>query len=496
MTFVPATFRPTMLLLLIFSSIWATAQHRIETIPSPKELGQGHYVSDPEGILTWSALASLNRLASKVDSATSAEIAIAIVDDFSGDDDFQFALDLFHTWGVGKDGSNNGLLLFVATEKRVYRFITGYGMESVLPDALLKRVGEQLLVPHFRAGEYDAGILAAMDALTAVILDPTSAADLYQAPNAKRFPVTLIYQSLIAFIIAGAIYYLLWKKAGRAHGSIRTKQGHKQKRKSLAKYFYASLFIHIFFAFLSIFAIALFQMPPTAIYRLAYLPLYVASIFGIAIWILYTDGQRLIRLHRADVMHRAAARRSFNKQMALPLLASPLAWMTLLFMIKRSFFERKRLVPPEGTGWQRLDREQWKTGDPYLDLGQQAEEQAGAKSYEIWVRGEPEETSLIAFAGKNGNKFQRCPECGYITFTKPFIKTRQSATTKRSGRGEKMQHCRHCEHALSLGIVVIPKKSTGSSSGGSRRSGGGGRSSSSGSWGGGRSGGGGAGGRW
>src|SRR5690606_9140844 len=95
-----------------------------------------------------------------------------------GEDDFQFALELFNTWGIGKAGADNGLLLFVATEKRAYRFITGYGMEAVLPDALLKRIGEGLLVPRFREGDYDGGVLAAMAAVKEVVLDPASAADL------------------------------------------------------------------------------------------------------------------------------------------------------------------------------------------------------------------------------------------------------------------------------------------------------------------------------
>src|SRR5690606_763516 len=113
-----------------------------------------------------------------VEAKTSAELAVVVVDDFVGEDDFQFALDLFNRWGIGKAPANNGLLLFVSPQKRAYRFITGYGMEAVLPDALLKRIGESLLVPRFREGDYDGGVLAAMDAVKTVVLNPDAAGDL------------------------------------------------------------------------------------------------------------------------------------------------------------------------------------------------------------------------------------------------------------------------------------------------------------------------------
>src|SRR3546814_1962539 len=94
-------------LLLVGLTSFTTAQYRVSTIPSPKELGQDYYVSNPDGILNAATVDSLNRLARAVDRQTSAELAIVVVEDFVGDDDFQFALELFNTWGVGKDGADN-----------------------------------------------------------------------------------------------------------------------------------------------------------------------------------------------------------------------------------------------------------------------------------------------------------------------------------------------------------------------------------------------------
>src|SRR5690606_14356378 len=73
----------------------AIAQYDVGTIPSPKEYGQDYYVSNPNRILSAGVVDSLNRLARLVEAKTSAELAVVVVDDFVGDDDFQFALDLF-----------------------------------------------------------------------------------------------------------------------------------------------------------------------------------------------------------------------------------------------------------------------------------------------------------------------------------------------------------------------------------------------------------------
>src|SRR5690606_35101746 len=152
-------------------------------------------------------------------------------------------------------------------------------------------------------------------------------------------------------------------------------------------------------------------------------------------------------------------------------------------------------VPPPGEGWQRVDREQNPVGTPFSDKGQQAEEKAGARLYELWTRDGSQEAKIMPFNGTKARQFVACPSRGDLAFPKQLVKTIKRATTKRAGAGERMQHCHYCDHKLSLGMVVLPKISQSSGSGGSRRSGGG-SSSSGGSWGGGSSGGGGAGGRW
>ena len=484
-----------------------TAQHQVGTIPSPKERGQDYYVSNPDRILSAGAVDSLNRLARVVDGKTSAELAVVVVDDFVGDDDFQFALDVFNTWGIGKTAANNGLLLFVSTEKRAYRFITGYGMEAVLPDALLNRIGETLLVPRFREGEYDEGVFAAMDAVKTVVLNPDAAADLQRRlARQNSFFARFFYEnqaSILSSVVVFALYYVLWKMASRAFNRIPMRSGRYRKNKSTGTYLFFSGLAFFICAFLSIFVIVFLGMPPSWLYSWSYLPLYVAVFFGLAIAIMYSGGLSLIRKTFKDAANRLRLTADFNKRMILPMLAAPPTWILLYMACQRRKADRQRLIPPPGDGWQRVDRDKQKDVSRYLDKGQRREESVGALFYEIWTRDAEGGIHPIAFQGKGYTKYGPCPSCGYRTFANRFLKVLKRPTVIDEGAGEWLQECSHCKHTLSHGKTVLERTrpvstsssgSRSSSSGGSSGSSGG--SSSSGSWGGGSSGGGGVGGRW
>lgn len=71
---------------------------------------------------------------------------------------------------LGEEGKNNGLLLLVAVDDREYRFEVGRGLEPVLPDIVVGRIGRDYLVPYFREGNYGLGIIEASKAVEARLL--------------------------------------------------------------------------------------------------------------------------------------------------------------------------------------------------------------------------------------------------------------------------------------------------------------------------------------
>jgi uncharacterized protein len=61
---------------------------------------------------------------------------------------------------VGKKGNDNGILLYLATEDRQYRWEVGYGIEATLSAPRLRRISDDYMVPEFKQGNYALGLIA------------------------------------------------------------------------------------------------------------------------------------------------------------------------------------------------------------------------------------------------------------------------------------------------------------------------------------------------
>ncbi len=76
---------------------------------------------------------------------------------------------LFRHWQLGKKGKDNGVLLLVAVKERALRIEVGYGLEGVLTDALAQQIISTIIVPNFKAGKMEQGIVDGTEAILAVL---------------------------------------------------------------------------------------------------------------------------------------------------------------------------------------------------------------------------------------------------------------------------------------------------------------------------------------
>lgn len=155
----------TLLCLLLFGAMSAVAgTYRIEQIPNVQRMDARRYVSNPDGILSAEAVARIDSICSSLREQGLAQVAVVAVDDIAGGDTFSFAVDLFRSWGVGSAKTNNGLGILLVKDLREIRFVTGGGLEGILPDALCKRIQLNYMLPAFRQGDYSAGMVAGVEA--------------------------------------------------------------------------------------------------------------------------------------------------------------------------------------------------------------------------------------------------------------------------------------------------------------------------------------------
>lgn len=464
--------------------------YTVDQVPSPKAAGQDYYVSNPDHILDEATVAILDSISLDIDKTTGSEYAIVIVDDFEGDDDFQFAYDLFNKWGIGKSETNNGLLLFIAKNKRMYRFISGYGMESIFPDAYLKRVGEKFLVPNFKNEDYDRGVLEASEFIAQILKSPDSIKELERMmPEAMPFfswknPILKNTLLVVGFFLALYVYiHLIGKKL----------KSPKKKLRPIAPIFFG-LGCMLLLMFITLFIFAFLFNNLEKVYQLKNLPYFAFVLGGLILSAKIFDTQEVINKSYVDEKDKELALKKFSAYAIIPSIIAPLSLFGLGWIFNKTIKNKKRFTPPDQSGeWERIKRtSNKKETSSYLDQGNIKEEKVGARKYEIWRNTKTNKIQLIPWDIKK--RFTECPECHYMTLEK-INKTVKNPTYTATGTGETIEKCLNCSYRNVIDIFTIPKK-TKSSSGGSGSSSGGSSGGGGGSFGGGSSGGGGAGGRW
>ncbi len=172
--------------------------YRPDEIPNVQRMDRRRYVSDPDGILSAGAVARIDSVCASLRERGLAQVAVVAVDDIAGGDTFSFAVELFRDWGVGSAKSNNGLGILLVKDLREIRFVTGGGLEGILPDALCKRIQLNYMLPAFREEDYSAGMVAGVEA-AATILEGGEV-DL-SGDGGDELPAWMIFVIVVGFIV-------------------------------------------------------------------------------------------------------------------------------------------------------------------------------------------------------------------------------------------------------------------------------------------------------
>ena len=187
------------LCLLLVGALPALAgSYRPDEIPNVQRMDRRRYVSNPDGILSAGAVARIDSLCASLRERGLAQVAVVAVDDIAGGDAFSFAVELFRSWGVGSAKSDNGLGILLVKDLREIRFVTGGGLEGILPDALCKRIQLTYMLPAFREGDYSAGMVAGVGAAATILeggeVDLNGDAD-------EELPAWMIFLIVVGFVV-------------------------------------------------------------------------------------------------------------------------------------------------------------------------------------------------------------------------------------------------------------------------------------------------------
>jgi len=192
----------TTLFIVLFTFVLSVSG-QIPERPNPPRL-----VNDFAGVLSKNEYNNLENSLEQFARQTSTQILVVTVPDLQGYDPADYAFQLGIKWGVGQKDKDNGLVILLkpkTSESRGQVFVaTGYGLEAVLPDAIVNRdIVDNEMIPRFERNDYYAGLAAGIN----VIMDITRGeytAEQYreksEAGGAAGIPFVLFFFILMFWI--------------------------------------------------------------------------------------------------------------------------------------------------------------------------------------------------------------------------------------------------------------------------------------------------------
>jgi uncharacterized protein len=126
-------------------------------------------VVDDAHVLSAQTQDQLTALLAQEEKQTGNQIVVATLPSLQGAALEQYGYQLGRAWGIGQKGKNNGALLIVVPSAHKIRIEVGYGLEGQITDAQSRIIIDEFMLPAFRRGDYDSGVMAGTQAIIKVL---------------------------------------------------------------------------------------------------------------------------------------------------------------------------------------------------------------------------------------------------------------------------------------------------------------------------------------
>lgn len=173
-------------------------------------------VVDQAGILSPQTEAALTERLAALEGRNGAQLVVATVRSLQDYEIRDYGYRLGRAWGVGQEGRNNGAVFLIAPTERQVSVEVGYGLEPVITDAYANRLLDEQVIPRFRQGQMEAGVIAGADALiNQISLEPAEAQARMAAAEPRAAPrqteaeggiVGLVITLLVLWFVFAAIF--------------------------------------------------------------------------------------------------------------------------------------------------------------------------------------------------------------------------------------------------------------------------------------------------
>jgi|YelNatPaOPRAMG01_1025707.scaffolds.fasta_scaffold01254_2 uncharacterized protein len=168
------------LFLLGFIAVFLSAIPKVKAYNFPSYVG---YVNDFANVMDQGTVSTLNNLIASFNKQTGIQIAIVTVKDTADMGIDEYANRLFHHWGVGVKGLDNGVMLIASMKEKRVRIEVGYGLEPGLTDEQCGVILRHYVIPAFKEGRFSQGILNGTVAIINTLSESIKRGDISAHPS-------------------------------------------------------------------------------------------------------------------------------------------------------------------------------------------------------------------------------------------------------------------------------------------------------------------------
>ena len=157
-------------------------------------------VNDTAGLLSEETVERLQKLLKAHEDSTSNQVVVLTIPSLEGEPLEEYSIRVVDTWKLGQKGKDNGVLLLVSRDDRKVRIEVGRGLEGDLPDITCGTIIRREIIPHFKQGDYNAGISAGVEAILSAIRGSYTAQGGAESENAG-LGVKVLAGGMFLFIV-------------------------------------------------------------------------------------------------------------------------------------------------------------------------------------------------------------------------------------------------------------------------------------------------------
>lgn len=398
-----------------------------------------------------------------------------------------FATALFNDWRIGQKNQDNGLLIFLVMDQRRIEFITGYGLEGMLPDALAWRIQKEHMIEPFRQQQYAQGLNAGLTEIIQLlerqprvanqlpaynawqIASMGLSAPFIQAPDVQFATSAQTYGFYIArFVSFWLIFQVLWflmillyeknwhlLLRWQAAANISTESTQAQPH---SPWLFGPLTVWLPLAIL---IYDFFQTDTFWQWAQHAVVLMIAVIILLGLYALYSAHRSPSKIQAHTTAGDHQRHQEYTTTVSWRYI-SMFFLSTLPLMLYECWYRKNLQTLRIGTKncvhcqtvLQRLPYEQ---AQHYLSQRQRSEEQHNFADFDVWSCPSCQQTEVLNYtpSNKNNASLSECEQCHEKTRFLLRTSTTRNSTQETLGEAQEFYQCLNCHH-LSTVVIALP----------------------------------------